>query len=63
MGGKHQSNSAAVVEVFKNCQQISSTIVPELYGEEYSQMYTIQSLDEINQDLQDHLEKENSEGK
>lgn len=42
---------------------MSSAIVPELYGEEYSLMHMIQSLHEINQDLKDHLEKGNSEGK
>lgn len=45
------------MKVFENCQQISSCSVPEFYGEEYRQMYMIQSLYEINQALQDHLEK------
>lgn len=38
---------------------MSFSIVPEFYGEESSQMYMIQSLHEINQGLQAHLEKAN----
>lgn len=38
---------------------MSFSIVPEFYGEENSQMYMTQSLYEINQALQAHLEKVN----
>lgn len=38
---------------------MSFSIVPEIYGEENSQMYIIPSLHEINQGLQAHQEKAN----
>lgn len=48
-----------ILGVFENGQQMAFSIVPGFCSKENSQMYMIQSLHEINQVLQAHLEKAN----